>query len=375
MTEPEPIPANRDPLEPAESAMTVLLTEDDVLAPVVEAALARAGMACRRAGTTDQLAQLVSRQGAPVIVLADDTQAQGGQLAGGIDSIARDGCGVIVLSRRRDLEAAVDAMRGGAIDFIPWPCAPDELGARLRAGFDRLRAARAHADRVDQLERACEKLDGARREMAQHTQDLFDEVLGACDTMEDDLSAASMAGEFGALVGQELDVESLLRTTLEYMLTKTGPTNAAVFLPTGHEDYSLGAYVNCDVPRESADVLLDHLADIIAPRFEAEKTLRRFVSDRELESALGEDAGWLEGSELVVFACHDEEECIAVFALFRERRSPFTPEILSDLEVMRQIFAEQLAKVVRVHHRHLPPQDQWPGFDVEEGEDYGGLAA
>ena len=33
------------------------------------------------------------------------------------------------------------------------------------------------------------------------------------------------------------------------MLTKTGPTNAAVFLPGTGTDFDLGAYVNYDCPR------------------------------------------------------------------------------------------------------------------------------
>ena len=42
--------------------------------------------------------------------------------------------------------------------------------------------------------------------------------------------------EFGGLIRQELDIESLLRTTLEFVLGRCGPTNAAVFLPTTSGD-------------------------------------------------------------------------------------------------------------------------------------------
>ena len=42
--------------------------------------------------------------------------------------------------------------------------------------------------------------------------------------------------EFTGLIKQELDIENLLRTTLEYVLGRSGPTNAAVFLPTTSGD-------------------------------------------------------------------------------------------------------------------------------------------
>ena len=39
------------------------------------------------------------------------------------------------------------------------------------------------------------------------------------------------SAEFGAVMNDELDLEHLLRKTLEFLLGKVGPTNAAIFLP------------------------------------------------------------------------------------------------------------------------------------------------
>lgn len=291
---------------------------------------------------------------------------------------ARATCCVVV-SDRAELNGAVDAMRSGAADFVSRPFAPDELARRVGAAAERALRQRDEQRRVERLKRICKRLNTAREEVSKQVDDLCNDLVTAYQDLADQMTSATMASEFSAIVRQELDVEALLRTTLEYMLGKTGPTNAAVFLPTGHNDYSLGAYVNYDVPRDTADVLLDHLADVIAPRYDTEPEVRCFATAPELEGALGEDAAWLNDSALVVFACRDEDgDCLAVFALFRDRRNAFTDATLAHLKVIRDIFGEQLARVVRIHHRHTPDK-QWPGFDVEEDDrgaaDDHGLAA
>ena len=43
-----------------------------------------------------------------------------------------------------------------------------------------------------------------------------------------------------------LDVEGVLRRTMEWILRKLGPLNAAIYLPAGESQFSLGAYLNLD---------------------------------------------------------------------------------------------------------------------------------
>lgn len=280
-------------------------------------------------------------------------------------------CRFIVTSSRDDLDAAVDAMRSGASDFLHKPFTTEAITTRLRAAIDQARRLRENARKVERLKRICKRLNNARQEVSDHVDTLCTDLATAYQDLADQMSTATLATEFNALVRQELDVESLLRTTLEFMLTKTGPTNAAVFLPTGHQDYNLGAYVNYDIPRDTADVLLDHLADVIPQRFEELEDMLHLESERAQRQRLGDDASWLHDSTLVIFACLDEGECLAVVALFRDRATPFTDELLAQLEVMRNIFAEQLARVVRIHHRAVA-DPEWPGFDVEDDR---GMAA
>lgn len=340
----------------------------DALAAVLEPIRA----VCDWAGTIAESRLALAQHEYDVIVL-DGHQTDGNGLElvrelSGAEGAAR----CIVASASGEIDAAVEAMRSGAIDFLLKPFQPAETLGRVQAAVDLVRRLRQQQRRVERLQKMCRRLNTAREEVSKQVDVLCNDLVTAYQDLADQMTSVTLASEFSALVRQELDVESLLRTTLEYLLQKTGPTNAAVFLPTGHHDYNLGAYVNYDVPKETADVLLDHLADVIAPRFEHERSVLRFTTDQELAERLGDGAAWLHDSGVVVFACHHEGECLAIVALFRERSAAYTDELLGQLAVMRDVFGEQLARVVRIHHRHLPKHD-WGGFDVEDGR--GGLAA
>ena len=372
-----PAPAARS----TRGAWRVLAVEPDPgLRIEMQSALASLGVVCDTAGT-----------------LADSRAALGGVAYDlvVVDEQLRDGCGlelarelsagsglagasgaagtvrVIVTSARSALQGAVEAMRSGAIDYIVKPTTPTEFAQRVRTALEQVSRARDERRRVQRLERLCKRLSSERREVTKQVDTLCQDLVNAYQELADQMGHVSLASEYSSLVRQELDVENLLRTTLEYLLTKTGPTNAAIFLPTGHSDFNLGAYVNYDLPKDTADVLLDHLADVMAPKFQQDAEVTRFESAEALEVRLGEGASWLNDCGVVTFACREGGDCLAVVALFRDRKHPFADELMPVLATIRDIFGEQLARVVRIHHRHNP-KDAWPGFDIEDDR---GLAA
>ncbi|MBX3386394.1 MAG: hypothetical protein KF768_07475 [Phycisphaeraceae bacterium] len=191
------------------------------------------------------------------------------------------------------------------------------------------------------------------------------------------MNQVTTANEFTGLIRQELDIESLLRTTLEYVLGRSGPTNAAVFLPTTSGDFSLGAYVNYDCPKETVDILLDQMANVVAPRFEHAERPVHLASKRALDETLGDDAQWLGDSHVIAYACRSGEETLAIVVLFRDCRNPFSKLFLDQLVTVGDLFASQLARVIRIHHRHLP-KEKWGRIgdpEPEQRDDYGDLAA
>lgn len=281
---------------------------------------------------------------------------------------------VVLMMGRPTLEETIGAMRSGAADVLSDRADSGEVLARVQAALERTRRVRGLERRHDRLRRLCRKLNSARREVTEQVGSLCDDLTRAYQEMADQLAAVAVAGEFGGLVRQELDVEGLLRTAMEYLLAKAGPTNAAVFLPSSSCDFSLGAYINYDCPKDAGDVLLEHLAGVIAPRVQDRPNVLHVNSDEDLRVLLGDDADWLDGSDLITFSCRHEEECLAVVVLFRERGQPYPPTLLPMLRTIADLFGQQLARVIRIHHRHLP-RDQWGQFDAEGGADDIDLAA
>lgn len=273
----------------------------------------------------------------------------------------------VVLSWSPTLTGALAAMRAGAADYWEGEPSGEALRRRFEAVLVRARRASERRRDVERLRRLCRQLNGARQEVSRQVGSLCTDLADAYKELADQFGKVTLACEFSGVVRQELEVESLLRTTLEFVLAKIGSTNAAIFLPAAGGEYSLGAYVNYDVPKDTAEMLLDQLAAVLAPRFENQIEVAVLDDARALEERLGEHAHWVGESALAALACRHDDETLAVVVLFRDRRLGFNGEQRESLRVIGDIFGRQLARVIQVHHRHIP-KDQW-GLPAAEEPD------
>ena len=107
----------------------------------------------------------------------------------------------------------------------------------------------------------------------------------------------------------------------------------------------------------------------------------RFKDAAEFAEWVGADAGFLGGCQVVAFSCMHEGRCMAVMVLFRSKDEPFDEALVTTIEILRSIFAEQVDHVIKVHHRASPswPKDPLEDDEFEAGDydDYGfgGLVA
>jgi len=259
------------------------------------------------------------------------------------------------------------AVRAGVVDWIDLGSDEDDLSMRIAAAIELGREERRRDERMSRLKGICRKLGETRGEFVRQMDSLGADLAQAADDMRGRVDEAAMAGEFRGLISQELDVEDLLRTAMQYILTKTGPTNAAVFLSGSKSgQFGLGAYVHYDCPRTSAQAFLQRLGEEVSPRLAETDDIVRYTDTEEFVQALGSEASVLEDSELVAWPAHHEGECMGVFFLFRNRSEPFREELASLIDALRPVFAAQMAKVVRVHHRS---KIQWPTQRAESSDD------
>jgi hypothetical protein len=283
----------------------------------------------------------------------------------------------VVASARPTTALAVEAMRAGACDLVA--ARAGDLGeavSRVLAAGERSRnQRRARLRGRRRMLRLRAAVRTLKRGVAREVESWVADLLGV-PPEPPSMKNVTTASEFKGLIRGELDIEQLLRTTLEFVLARSGPTNAAVFLPTTSGDYSLGAYVNYDCPKDACDVLLDHLANGVAPRFEGSGGGLVVVEGPEArERYIGDAAPWLDAHTVAGMACESGGECLAIFMLFRDKRTPFPAPVLEQVRTVGELFAAQLARVIHIHHRHLP-KDKWGMLgDQPPADDYGDMAA
>lgn len=277
---------------------------------------------------------------------------------------------VVMYTARASIELATRAMRCGADDLLSADCSAAETVERVRSAMAISARRREGLEREARLKKLCSKLDRARREVTGQVGELCTDLAGAYKDLSEQIGDLSIAGELNGLLRQELDVESLLRTFLEYLLARVGSMNAGVFLPNSMGEYSLGAYINYDRPKGSAESMLESMAGVIAPVFEDDREVVRMTRPSQIRERLGEHGAWLEDQAILAVGCHDhpndpQAECLAVLCLFRDRRTPFSMQAARTVQIASDLFGRQMARVIQVHHRHLP-DDMWDDDEIDD---------
>lgn len=342
--------------------------------------LTAAGHASTCVTRMDEALEAVNREHHDIVLLHPEPDGDGLELVRRLGE-ASPATRTILLSSAESFDQAVQALRCGVVDLVDAKASPAELTARIEQALKRSRTDSQREQRLAQLKLVCKKLVAARQEVSEHLDRLCQDLVAAYQDVDGQIGEVTMATEFKTLLKQELDVEDLLRTALEYLLSRTGPTNAAVFLPDGSDSFELGAYVNYDCPRETITVLLNHLSRAVCPQMGEEREIVSFDDAGAFAEWVGADAGFMAGCQVLAFSCRHDARCMAVMVLFRSKDEPFDEGLAATIDILRTIFAEQLASVIRIHHRAAP---QWPKeptvedeYDTNDYDDFGfgGLTA
>ncbi len=268
----------------------------------------------------------------------------------------------ILIGEKPSVESAMQAIRVGASDYMIKPLDLEDANRRVRSVLSKQKRNRDQSQRVRRLRRLCKKLNQARVDVSKQVDILCNDLVTAYQELAGQMQQVVQASEFGAVIRNELDLEQLLRKTLEHLVEKAGATNAAVFLPSSMDEYTLGGYVNYDCTPESADMLLQHLADVLAPKVAQRDDLIHVTDNQTLAHWLGGDAVYLVDSHVLAFACRTDDESLAVIALFRDGGDPFDQTVLDTCEAVGPLLGDSLARVIRIHHRGLDDAEYEDGF-------------
>jgi len=194
---------------------------------------------------------------------------------------------------------------------------------------------------------------------------LSNELANAhCETKKK-MQQVAIGAEFQALVSQELEVESMLRTALGYMLTRVGAMNAAVYLREGDVDWGIGAYINYDRQPEQFQSLVDTLGSTVCHTLATEENIKHFTNGEAFADTMGIDPFDFSGNEVVSYGCYAGDRCMAVVVLFRDNSRSFNTEAMDTIETLRTIFGQQLETILKIHRR---AETQWPSESIDDDD-------
>ena len=367
----------------ADRACLLILGDDNDIRRCLVNTVESAGHVCLVTDSLEEARSILQAHDAIDAMLIDGTRGDRDTLR-----LIREGQAVrswvraIVWSSSLDPSLTVEAIREGASDFLVLPADFEWLEPRLEQLLERIRAARDSERRMTNLLDTCRQLTESRDEMSEQVDVLCNDLASAYRSMRDQMSDAVLVSEFKTLISQELDVEDMLRTALEYMLRRLGPTNAVVYLPEAPGRFGIGAYVNYDMTDRDPLPLYRSLGETICQALQNESGLMRYEDGEAWARANQLDAEVLTNAEIIAFACRCRGETLAIMTFFRTE--PFQDSTASMLDSLRNELGEQLGRIVRIHRRG---HDEWPreepgdnstGFDLDhpdDGSEWGDLAA
>jgi len=263
----------------------------------------------------------------------------------------------LVISIDPSIDEARQAVRLGAVDYITDFEDATYIRKAVRKALDRGTKSRQQVSRMNRLRRLCEKLDAARAEVSSQVDMLCNDLIVAYQELAGQMQHVVQSTEYSAIIKDELDLEHVIRKTLEYLIDKLGPTNCALLLPSTADEFSVGGYVNYDCESVAADMLLQNLADLLAPPIADSGQPIRVFDDESLIELMGDDIHGLENRELIAVPCQHKDETLAVLAIFRDRAEPIGEELADLCFATGPLLGEALAKVIRIHHRGMPDDD------------------
>ncbi len=148
---------------------------------------------------------------------------------------------VIAVSKSRRGDSSAEAFKAGASDVLVAPVSTLKVQRSLSAIAARQNDMARLEKRNLRLRIACRRLNKARHEISQQVDLLCNDLVRAYQDMAQQLNLTQVAADYAGAVRCETGIEGLLRRrTMEWILQKLGPVNAAVYLPAGEEHFALG---------------------------------------------------------------------------------------------------------------------------------------
>lgn len=257
----------------------------------------------------------------------------------------------LVMTGVPNLDTAIEAIRGGAVDFMRKPFSAEHLMDSVRKALaaQRIRYRKEH--RLEKLRAAFRKLNAGRKLVNKKVDLLCGDLIGAYAQMAKNLDTLRLQQGFREFVGQATTLEQLLCHTMDWLLRQIGYCNIGLWLASGDEELQLGAYMKYTIPgeRELTAALEENLLRMVVRR--------GFVRLRgpEVKPHLSQtELKYLANQDIVAINCSYLGDTLGAMVLFRDSKTPFSDEDVTAIKTVTPLFALALTHAVHQGEQQTP---------------------
>jgi FixJ family two-component response regulator len=260
----------------------------------------------------------------------------------------------IVITGQATLDGAIEALRGGATDFVTKPFTGPDLAERIKRALARAAAAAKGEKRLTRLRDAVKRLNDARKLVSKKVDLLCNDLINAYGELSKQLDLVRVQESYKAVLEKAADLEQLLCHTMDWLLRQLGYSNIAVWLAGDEEEMQLGAYMKYTLAGEAklTDALRCGLVKVTL------KEGHFHLAGDALKAKLTRDElHYLAQHDVLAVNCTYLAESLGVIVMFREAKAGFTPEDAATLKAISPLFAVSLANIVKGGEREEDPDD------------------
>jgi DNA-binding response OmpR family regulator len=249
----------------------------------------------------------------------------------------------IVITGAPSIAGAINAIRGGAIDFLPKPFSADQLVARVNKALEQQKSGAKKERRLDRLRDAVKRLNEARRLVSKKVDLLCNDLITAYGELSRQLDTVRTQESFRTLLAEAKDLEQMLCHSMDWLLRQLGYSNVAIWLAGDDGEYQLGAYMKYTVAGEPqfTEAMKDGILNLLN-----KESFIHLSADEAREKLSAAEAKFMADQTVLGVTCTYLGEPLAGILLFRDGKTPFTDDDAEALKLISSIFATSLAGTV-----------------------------
>ena len=280
---------------------------------------------------------------------------------------------VILVASDPNYHLALAAIRAGVADFLGKPICKSELDERVRVAISRRNHELRREHQLTRLMNVCRRLNGYRNELKNQVDTLCKGVVTGYHELFDQVQSLDLNSQFVMGLSLAEDQRSIIGRSLDYLIHQLGSTNAAIFLNnTGVGKHRVGGYVHYNCPEELIRRIVDHMADVAAPRIRNNHEMLYLTDNRSINRWLERDGTWLQDYHVIAIPCRWEDQVPASLMIFRDAMEPFGHSAPATVNVVSTAMARQMVRILRMQQiKQASSLAGDPGFgDTSFTDDY-----